>query len=162
MDTLSHALWGKGLFGYRGYGKLALFFGAMPDLSSFGLLFIIQIINGIYIPGPPKLETLPDWLFFNYDISHSFITSFACIIFVNFFNKQIAFTMLAWPFHILLDFPFHSKAYFPTKLFYPVSSFSFDGIPWSNPEIWFPNIAGIIILFIYRTGSYKKLSFFKK
>ena len=83
MDTLSHALWGKGLFGYRVYGKLALFFGAMPDLSSFGLLFIIQIINGIYIPGPPKLETLPDWLFFNYDISHSFITSLACIIFVS-------------------------------------------------------------------------------
>tara|TARA_B110000003_G_C16316348_1_gene404932 strand:- start:63 stop:551 length:489 start_codon:yes stop_codon:yes gene_type:complete len=162
MDTLSHALWGKGLFGYRGYGKLALFFGAMPDLSSFGLFFIIQIINGVYTPGAPKLETLPDWLFFNYDISHSFITSFACIIFVNFFNKQIAFTMLAWPFHILLDFPFHSKAYFPTKLFYPVSNLSFDGIPWSNPEIWFPNIAGIIILFIYRTGSYKKLSFFKK
>tara|TARA_Y200000002_G_scaffold369924_1_gene364675 strand:+ start:102 stop:590 length:489 start_codon:yes stop_codon:yes gene_type:complete len=162
MDTLSHALWGKGLFGYRGYGKLALFFGAMPDLSSFGLLFVIQIINGVYIPGPPKLETLPDWLFFNYDVSHSFIISFACIIFVNFFNKQIAFTMLAWPFHILLDFPFHSKAYFPTKLFYPISNFSFDGIPWSNPEIWFPNIAGIIILFIYRTGSYKKLSFFKK
>ena len=162
MDTLSHALWGKGLFGYRGYGKLALFFGAMPDLSSFGLFFIIQIIDGVYTPGAPKLETLPDWLFFNYDISHSFITSFACIIFVNFFNKQIAFTMLAWPFHILLDFPFHSKAYFPTKLFYPVSNLSFDGIPWSNPEIWFPNIAGIIILFIYRTGSYKKLSFFKK
>ena len=162
MDTLSHALWGKGLFGYRGYGKLALFFGAMPDLSSFGLFFIIQIINGVYTPGAPKLETLPDWLFFNYDISHSFITSFACIIFVIFFNKQIAFTMLAWPFHILLDFPFHSKAYFPTKLFYPVSNLSFDGIPWSNPEIWFPNIAGIIILFIYRTGSYKKLIFFEK
>ena len=162
MDTFSHALWGKGLFGYRGYGKLALFFGAMPDLSSFGLLFVIQIINGVYIPGAPKLETLPSWLFFNYDISHSFITSFTCIIFVYFFNKQVAFTMLAWPFHILLDFPFHSKAYFPTKLFYPISNFSFDGIPWSNPEIWFPNIAGIIILFIYRTGSYKKLSFFKK
>ena len=41
------------------------------------------------------------------------------------------------------------------------ADFSFDGIPWSNPEIWFPNIAGIIILFIYRTGSYKKLNLFK-
>ena len=58
--------------------------------------------------------------------------------------------MLAWPFHILLDFPFHSKEYFPTKLLYPLTDFSFDGIPWSNPEIWFPNISGIIILFIYR------------
>ncbi len=162
MDTLSHALWGKGLFGYKGYGKLALFFGAMPDLSSFGLLFIIQIISGVYTPGAPKLETLPDWLFFNYDVSHSFFIAFICIACVYLFNKLVAFTMLAWPFHILLDFPFHSKAYFPTKLFYPLTNFSFDGIPWSNPEVWFPNIAGIAILFIYRTGSYKRLKFFKK
>ena len=35
-------------------------------------------------------------------------------------------------------------------LFYPLTNFSFDGIPWSNPEVWFPNISGIIILFIYR------------
>ena len=44
MDTLSHALWGKGLFGYRGYGKLAILFGAMPDLCSFGVLIIYNII----------------------------------------------------------------------------------------------------------------------
>ena len=45
MDTLSHALWGKGLFGYRGNGKIAIFFGAMPDLCSFGLLLITRIIK---------------------------------------------------------------------------------------------------------------------
>ena len=161
MDTLSHALWGKGLFGYRGYGKVAIFFGAMPDLSSFGVLFIIQAINGIFIPGPPKLKSIPNWLFFNYNISHSFVTAFLCIGIVYYFNRSIAFAMLAWPFHIVLDFPFHSKEYFPTKLFYPLSDCSFDGVPWSNPEIWFPNIAGIAILFIYRTKSYKKFKFFK-
>ncbi|MBT5782016.1 MAG: hypothetical protein HOI03_02495 [Candidatus Marinimicrobia bacterium] len=151
MDTFSHALWGKGLFGYRGYSKTAIFFGAMPDLSSFGLLFFVNLFNqnGQRF-GPPKLETIPSWLFFNYDLTHSFISAFICISIVYYFNKSIAFAMLAWPFHILLDFPFHSKAYFPTKLFFPLSTFSFDGIPWSNPEVWFPNIAGIIILFIYR------------
>jgi membrane-bound metal-dependent hydrolase YbcI (DUF457 family) len=151
MDTFSHALWGKGLFGYRGYGKVAIFFGAMPDLSSFGLLFIVNLFSQRTQKfGPPSIETIPSWLFFNYDLTHSFITAFFCILIIYFFNKSIAFAMLAWPFHILLDFPFHSKSYFPTKLFYPISSFSFDGIPWSNPEVWFPNIAGIIILFIYR------------
>ena len=43
MDTLSHALWGKGLFGHRGMPWLALFFGAMPDLASFGAFIIINI-----------------------------------------------------------------------------------------------------------------------
>ena len=150
MDTLSHALWGKGLFGYRGYGKLAILFGTMPDLCSFGILGVMQIITKEFSPGPPKIETIPDWIIFNYDITHSFVTAFICIYIVSRYNQDIAFARLAWPFHILLDFPFHSKEYFPTKLLYPLTNFSFDGIPWSNPEVWFPNISGIIILFIYR------------
>ena len=156
MDTFSHALWSKGLFGYRDYGKLAIFFGAMPDLVSFGLLFAIQILNGTYVPGAPKLNTIPDWLFFNYDVSHSYVTAFFFLFIAYQFNKRIAFAMLGWPFHILLDFPFHSKEYFPTKIFYPFTDFSFDGIPWTSPEVWFPNIAGILVLFAYRTGYYKK------
>ena len=38
MDTLSHALWGKGLFGYRKYRWYSFLFGALPDL--FLLAFI--------------------------------------------------------------------------------------------------------------------------
>ena len=45
MDTLSHALWGSGLFGYRGHRWLAVFFGAMPDLLSFGVLFFIKLFS---------------------------------------------------------------------------------------------------------------------
>ena len=56
--------------------------------------------------------------------------------------------MLAWPFHVLLDFPFHSIKYFPTPILWPISDYKFDGIPWSNPYIWFSNIAGIILLYI--------------
>ena len=150
MDTFSHGLWGKGLFGYRGHGKLAVLFGIMPDLCSFGLLGLIQIFSNDFSPGPPKIDIIPKWIVFNYDITHSFVTAFTSILVVSRFNKNVAFAMLAWPFHILLDFPFHSKEYFPTKLFYPITHFSIDGIPWSNPEVWFPNISGIIILFIYR------------
>ena len=152
MDTFSHALWGKGLFGYRGKPWMALFFGAMPDLFSFGILIIIRIFSGNFQlgGGPPTMESIPWWVFINYDISHRFVSAFLCIWIVNRYRKDIAFAMWAWPFHILLDFPFHSKAFFPTKLLYPFTDFSFDGIPWSRPEIWFPNLAGIIVLFIYR------------
>jgi hypothetical protein len=151
MDTFSHALWGRGLFGYQGKPWMALFFGAMPDLSSFGLLILVKTLSGEFeFSGPPLAETIPWWVYINYDISHSFISAFLCIAIVYRYRKDFAFTMLGWPFHILLDFPFHSKAFFPTKLFWPFTDFSFDGIPWSRPEIWFPNLAGIIILFIYR------------
>tara|TARA_Y100000590_G_C15549960_1_gene950496 strand:+ start:365 stop:841 length:477 start_codon:yes stop_codon:yes gene_type:complete len=150
MDTISHTLWGKGLFGYRGHGKFAIFFGAMPDLCSFGLLFFINFFNNDFNTLAPNPYEIPRWIIFNYDFTHSFIPAAIAIYFVNRYNKEIAFSMLAWPFHILLDFPFHTKSYFPTKLFYPLTDFSFDGIHWSNPEVWFPNVAGIIILFLYR------------
>jgi membrane-bound metal-dependent hydrolase YbcI (DUF457 family) len=124
----------------------------MPDLVSFGILLLIRILGGDFQfgGGPPPMDTIPWWLFINYDISHSFISAFLCIGIVNRYRKDIAFAMLGWPFHILLDFPFHPKEFFPTKLFWPLSDFSFDGISWSRPEIWFPNLAGIIILFVYR------------
>jgi len=152
MDTLSHALWGKGLFGYRNMAKTALFFGAMPDLFSFGILLTLRIFSGEFQfgNGPPSLEMIPWWVFTNYDISHSFISAFLCISIVKRYRKDIAFAMLAWPFHIVLDFPFHTKDYFPTKIFWPLSDFYIDGIPWNIPEVWFPNLAGIILLFVYR------------
>ena len=150
MDTLSHALWGKGLFGYRGHGKIAILFGSMPDLCSFGILFLLRIINNTFNSAEPNIQDIPNWIVFNYNITHSFVTAFLFISIMYRFNKKIAFAMLAWPFHIVLDFPFHTKEYFPTQLFFPISDFSFDGIHWSNPEVWFPNLAGIIILFIYR------------
>tara|TARA_A100001035_G_scaffold266249_1_gene249110 strand:+ start:301 stop:783 length:483 start_codon:yes stop_codon:yes gene_type:complete len=150
MDTLSHALWGKGLFGYRGHGKLAILFGSMPDLCSFGMLFLIRIIDNTLGQSGPNVQDIPSWIIFNYNITHSFVPAFICIYCVWRYNPNIAFAMLAWPFHIVLDSPFHTKEYFPTQIFYPLTDFSFDGIHWANPEVWFPNLAGIIVLFLYR------------
>ncbi len=150
MDTFSHALWGRGLFGNRTYKWWALFWGAAPDLFSFGLLIIAQIITLEFSIGRPSVTSIPWWVYINYDITHSFVSAFIVIAMVWRVNRKYAFAMLGWPFHICLDFPFHSKEFFPTKLFWPLTDFSFDGIPWSRPEIWFPNIAGIILLFIWR------------
>jgi len=158
LDTLSHALWGYGLFGYKRHAALALFFGAMPDLISFGLFMAIQVVTGQwhFHAGPPPLQSLPPWLFLSYSIGHSFVISFTVIALVAQRRRDIAFAMLAWPFHIVLDFPFHSFKYFPTPMFWPLSDFKIDGIPWSHWYIWWPNVAGLIILFVYRARQSKK------
>ena len=152
MDTLSHALWGYGLFGYKHkrFAALAAFFGAMPDLISFGAFFVINIMQGTWQPGKPPLDSIPHWLITNYSIGHSFVVSLTIIGLVALWRKPIAFAMLAWPFHIVLDFPFHSFEYFPTPMLWPISDYKIDGIPWSNWYIWFPNVAGIILLFYFR------------
>ena len=89
------------------------------------------------------------------NLSHSFITAFIVIAVVAKFKENLVWPMLAWPFHIFLDFPFHTKEFFPVKIFWPLSDMHFDGISWSSPEVIIPNCAGIILLYIYR---YKNLS----
>lgn len=156
MDTFSHALWGYGLFGFRHHPRLALFFGAMPDLFSFGALLLLHLFNGSYHFGKPNLAEIPHWVYLNYSITHSFVICALVIGLVAWFRRDIAFSMLGWPFHIVLDFPFHSRAFFPTPIFWPLSDFNVDGIPWSNPWVWFPNVAGLLVLLGYRFWKKKK------
>jgi len=152
MDTISHTLWGYGLFGFRGRPWLAALFGAMPDLVSFGVFAVTRLADGSFTLGKPPLAIIPPWVFTVYDYSHSLIIALAAVAVAYRLRREIGFAMWAWPFHILLDFPFHARSYFPTKLFFPLSQITFDGIPWSNPWVWFPNLAGIFILFAWRAA----------
>lgn len=150
MDTFSHALWGYGLFGYRRYALIAILAGAMPDLISFGAFMILSMVQGTWQPGPPPIEILPTWIYPAYSLGHSFVISFAVIGLVSLWRKDIAFALLAWPFHIVLDFPFHSLDYFATPILWPLSDLRIDGIPWSHWYIWYPNVAGLTILLGWR------------
>ena len=155
MDTFSHALWGKALFGRKGTNLFALLFGAAPDLIAFLPWMILRIINGTFFDRefgkPPPVEIIPDWLFFMYDFSHSFITGFLLVFLLYYFRKDyIWFAALAWPFHTVLDFPFHTKEFFPTKIFWPLSDFYIDGILWSRPEVWIPNIILLALVLLYK------------
>ena len=159
MDTLSHALWGKGFFGYRGKPYWSLFFGALPDLFSFGIYFLVNLVfNSSEMKfGKPELHEIPNWVFSSYDVTHSLVIALFFIGLVYYFlNKNFAFAMLAWPLHILLDFPFHTADFFPTPILWPIIDVKFDGISWSEPYIWFSNIGGIIILYLYRLKTKKK------
>ena len=150
MDAFSHALWGGGLFGYRGHMRLALFFGVFPDLASFGLWLPSYYLNHGFVFGPPPLELIPAWVITNYNFSHSLVVAGTAVALAAAWKKEIAFAMLGWILHIFMDAPFHSIEYFPTHVFWPVSEWTFDGIAWSNPWIWFPNVAGLIVLYFWR------------
>ena len=152
MDTISHALWGKGLFGYRKYKWLPLFFGAIPDLASFGLYFLYNlIVNPTTIKmGKPELSEIPSWVYSLYNVTHSLIIAMLFIFIAYIFKRDFCFSMLAWPFHIIIDFFTHSIEYFPTPILWPISNYRFDGIPWSNQYIMIGNIVCIFLVFNYR------------
>ena len=87
MDTLSHALWGRGVFGYKGFPKTALLFGCFPDLISFGLLIFINILSGQdFKSGPPDISTLPNWLFVSYNFGHSLVISSLSFYLMSFYK----------------------------------------------------------------------------
>ena len=157
MDTFSHSLWGYGLFGQR-HPFPATWFGAMPDLISFGALMVIRLINGSYVPGKPPLEIIPPWCFLLYDLGHSLLIAALVITLVWRYRPGLVVPMLAWPFHILLDIPFHTRHYFPTKLFYPISDWFVDGIAWSTPQVWLPNLAGVLLITLFRLRQRIRLS----
>lgn len=157
MDTLSHTLWGGGLFGNRRKFGIAMFFGAFPDVISFGLWLPVNLASNGFKIGRPSLDVIPQWVMVNYNVSHSLIVAFATITLVALWRKDIAFAILAWPFHILLDIPFHTAEFFPTIIFWPVSDVIFDGIEWHNPWVWYTNITCLVALYFWRwkTGYFK-------
>ena len=104
MDTISHALWGKALFGYRKHLYLPIFFGAIPDLIPFIPNLFFKLISGQFSFGRPSISSIPEWVFTLYDFSHSLITGvLIVIIFYLLGKKSLSFASLAWPFHILVD-----------------------------------------------------------
>ncbi len=150
MDTLSHALYGKGLFGYKKYGWYSFFFGIIPDIFSFGIYFIYLIVFSEFEFGRPSREELPYWVYDLYDVSHSMVTALVFIAIAYKINKDFAWPMLAWPMHIIVDFFTHSIEFFPTPILWPISDYRFDGVPWSNPYVMGINFILIFLIFIYR------------
>ena len=158
MDTLSHALYGKGLFGYKKYRWYSFFFGIVPDIFSFGIYFIYLIVFSEFEFGRPSRDELPYWVYDLYDISHSMVTALVFIAIAYKINKDFAWPMLAWPMHIIVDFFTHSIEFFPTPILWPISDYRFDGVPWSNPYVLVINFVLIFVIFIYRRKNKKALT----
>lgn len=63
------------------------------------------------------------------------------------YGDRALWPMGAWGLHILMDIPTHSSSFFPTPFLWPVSDFTVNGIPWSAPYIFFPNVVGLLIVY---------------
>lgn len=174
MDIFSHGLYGGIATGRKSKKDylIALLFGVGPDLLSFGLFFLINLFKlksffGEKFGQPDALSDLgmfgrlpvfPDFIYSLYNITHSLVIYalfFALIYFLG--KKSFAKLTLAWPLHILVDIPTHSNAFFPTPFLWPLSDFSVNGIPWSSPIIFIPNVIVIVSLYTFWYFKRKRL-----
>lgn len=153
MDTLSHGLWGGLFFGRKNKKAFwwAFIFGFIPDLFSFGLYFIPVIFgkwNRLdFTAGPPEVSTIPSYVNSMYNITHSLVVFSLVFLLVWLIYKKPIIPMLAWLLHILLDVFTHSADFFPTPIFWPISSYHFDGWSWGNLWIFIPNVILLILAY---------------
>jgi membrane-bound metal-dependent hydrolase YbcI (DUF457 family) len=155
MDIISHGLYGGVAFGRKSkisYWK-AFFFGVMPDLFSFGLFFVANILTlssgPDFASGPPDPATIPQYVHMLYDVTHSLVVATVVILCVWFVFKKHIIELLAWPLHILVDIPTHSSAFFPTPFLWPISDFNIDGTSWGVSYIFIPNVILLVCLYGY-------------
>jgi hypothetical protein len=153
MDTLSHGLYGGVAFGRKSKRSfiLALTFGMLPDLLSFGIFTIVGLLGGIdpeWQLAPPDPATIPDYVYTLYNYTHSFVIATLVIGAVWLYRGKPLVELFAWPLHILFDIPMHSLAFFPTPFLWPLSDYRFDGVSWGSGYIILGYLSLITILLI--------------
>lgn len=164
MDVISHGLWGGIAFGRKNRRAFiwAFSFGVMPDLLSFGILSFMRILGLASGPdwsnGLPKMSEIPAYVHAMYNVTHSLFIFALAFVIVFLITKKIFWPMFAWLLHILIDIPTHSVRFFATPFLWPFSDYKFNGVGWSHPYIYYPNVALLLILYFFFLYSRRKKS----
>jgi hypothetical protein len=160
MDTLSHGLWGYATLSHdrrlAWWGALA---GAAPDI----LFFVPSRIDAVVkfgragleagrdpaiwrANGPPLPPALVEAYHHYYVYTHSLIL-LAVVAAAVYLAGWRRWTWLAVPYalHILMDVPTHER--YLTQPFFPLSSWTLRGVSWTDPRIFIPNIAALVLVF---------------
>ena len=165
MDIFAHGLWSYAIFHKKKYVWLAVLFGLLPDFLSFGIIFVINLVNGNFNRGPPAISSLPEWLFAAYNLTHSIVMFIAVFFLIYLITKHWFWPLTAWAVHIIIDIPTHSTRFFPTPFLWPVSDYVFNGISWATPWFMAVNYSALLIVFLmiaHNRAKDKKLRKFKK
>lgn len=160
MDIISHGLYGWVIFGNKNKKefRLAAAFGILPDFLAFGLPFATIIIallswgNGGSFFWPWHI--VPNYVHAIYNVTHSLITWAVVFGALWLIYKKPVKASYARLLHILIDIPTHWAAFFPTPFLWPISKYTFNGIPRSDKIIFIPNI--IVLVILYSIYFYKK------
>ncbi|HLG24888.1 MAG TPA: hypothetical protein VI564_08210 [Candidatus Nanoarchaeia archaeon] len=156
MDTFAHGFWSFAIFHRKKYVWLAVLFGVLPDLLSFGILMLINLVNGNFKRGPPSLNSLPQWLNGAYNMTHSFVIFALVFLLVYLLTKKWFWPLMGWPMHVLIDIPTHSTRYFATPFLWPISNYKFDGISWGAGWFMLLNYTALAAVFIIISINSKK------
>jgi hypothetical protein len=162
MDVFSHGAWGyAALHRYRDLRWWAVLAGAAPDL----LWFVPSTIDAFATRGwdalrlgsqrdiwraggPPLPPELVESYFRYYIYTHSLVL-LAIVTVVVLATKWRRAAWLAVPYalHIVMDIPTHER--YQTQPFAPLSTWQIEGMTWSDPRIFFPNLVALALTYAW-------------
>jgi hypothetical protein len=162
MDILSHAAWGYASLhdkqDVRRWGALA---GAGPDLLWFVPSAAERVVErgwravtvgsdrAIWRADGPALP--PDLVesYFRYYIHTHSLVLLALVVAVLLATRWRRYAWLAVPYaiHILMDIPTHER--YQTRPLYPLSSWQFEGLTWTDPRVFWPNVIALALTYAW-------------
>ncbi len=152
MDYLAHGLWSFIFFNKKKPIWAAIAFGVLPDTLSWFLFMVYNLFfNGVGA-GKPNLLEIPQWMVSLYGVTHSLIVFLVVAGVIYLIFKKIPWYVYAWPIHILMDIPTHSRDFLPTPFLWPVSNWFFPGFSWGQPWFMTLNYSMILIFIAYITA----------
>lgn len=150
MDTPGHGLWSALLFWWTGHPILAAIMGMIPDLIGFMPITVYGFFQKdtrekgfleAYDSFAPWIKKYTEIM---YNPTHSLIVAIViCAAVLILFPG--AWWILAYPLHILIDIPTHTRQFYPTPFLWPISSYTVDGISWARPTFMIPHYSLLIM-----------------
>lgn len=149
MDVFAHYLWTYAVARFAGIKekKTTAFFGILPDFLSFGILITFLLIAGQFEFGKPHTHSIPTYVYYLYDWTHSLIVFGTAMFLVFVVTKKWYLPLIGWGVHVLIDIPTHTRQFFPTPFFWPFSDYTYSGMSWGTP--WFMLLNYSILALVY-------------
>jgi len=149
MDTFAHAFWSYIIFHNSELVLLAILFGVLPDLLSWTVYMFTPKKNGFNWKKKPDLNLIPKWVFTLYGLTHSIFSILFVFTIIYIIFNHIPIYLWAWPLHVFIDIPTHTKNFLPTPFLWPFSDYKFPGISWGTKKFIIVNYSLIIFFLIY-------------
>lgn len=151
MDVFAHTLWTAAVY-QKWPLRLRLwaaFFGVAPDLFSFGLFFLQNLLSqGVYW-GPPDMLQIPSYVYTAYNLTHSLVVFMVVAVVLYFIkSRTLPWIIGGWGLHIVIDMFTHSREFFPTPWLWPVSDYTINSFSWAEPWFMILNYSSLIAAFI--------------
>jgi hypothetical protein len=111
----------------------AVLFALLPDAVSMGMPFLAHWENGME---GHFFRDIGDDAILRYRYMHSLLVALAVSGLLRLAWKPLFVPSLAWALHVIMDALTHGAGKYQTTVFYPLSTWAFEGIRWwQHPEL---------------------------